>query len=67
MPRDVLSLAVDGAIAPPEGQLLGLGDRMADSGAGVEVVKVWLALLLGGFELRQEDGAYFGAGLLFRQ
>ena len=31
-------------------------------GVGLSVVKVWLALLLGGFELRQEGGFYEGAG-----
>ena len=32
-------------------------------GVGLSVVKVWLALLLGGFELRQEGGFYDRAGV----
>jgi hypothetical protein len=34
------------------------------SGVGLSVVKIWLALLLGDFELRQEGGFYEGAGIM---
>ena len=33
------------------------------SGVGFSMIKVWLALLLGGFELRQDKGFYDGAGV----
>jgi hypothetical protein len=32
-------------------------------GVGLSVVKVWLALLLGGFEMEQRGGFYDGAGI----